>query len=823
MTNQIIKNISTLLFIVAIFITAGSLLISAQKVKPTPKPSTNLKPKATPKPKKTPVVLDEKKEFETAKAITYAPERINSLRGFKTNFPSSELQNRASELIVSAYAELAENSLKANELAEGNNFFKLAVKEIPVQVSDELFVNIILQFPTNLFYRGQQAEAVELTNMIEEKIGGTPKYLLGLATFFLGIENGEKAKNLAEKAITLDANSFAAYQTLGIASRINFDLNNAEVAYTKALELDSESIVSKRSLAEIKRSVGKPLEAETLYREILDKNSVDVISQTGLIIALFDAGKKVEAEAIIDNPNAKFPKNLQFLVSVAYWYAANNNSEKALEYAKQAVELEPRYVWAQIALSRALLLQNKPLEAERAMLAAKQYGNFPTLSYELAATRYQAGLYEEAVTELKTNFLVNENLIETKLGGRIQQKAATFIDLLSAERRASIFQPVAADNLETSQKLKYLLDFNLKLNSPTPSETELSKLADDFTAGNDKNQAFRQLYIASRLLDKKIAYEKVLKLSQLATTNVDESLKSPFASSALLADELIQSRASAISRGISVVIPEIPRLTLSNIMRSRIEEITGWTFYQQGKYVEAITRLKRASGIAPEKSAWWRSSTWRLGAAYDANLNQKEALENYVKVYKSSEPTFARRAIIEILYQKMNGNLVGLDEKLGDKGQVETVAKNNPSPTPEITPTPISTPEPTPTPTPTPEPVNPDINNQPENTSESRPRVVITSNLPPPQCSIVLSQESISLISGRQIGILIVIRGEGKIDQLSVTSSSPQDVTVSLEPDFVKGSNRGFFTFKSIGEKTGEFKITFELPCGKKEVLVKVR
>ncbi len=821
MINKIIKNISTLLFIVAFFLTVNSLSISAQKVKPTPKPSTNLKPKATPKPKKTPVVLDEKKEFETAKAITYAPERINMLRGFKAKFPNSELQNRASELIVSAYAELAENSLKANELIEGNNFFKLAVKEIPALVSDELFVNIILQFPTNLFYRGQQAEAVELANLIEEKIGGTPKYLLGLATFYLGIENGEKAKNLAEKAITLDSNSFAAYQTLGIASRINFDLQNAEVAYTKALELDSESIVSKRSLAEIKRSVGKPLESETLYREILDKNPDDVISQTGLIIALFDAGKKVEAEAIIDNPNAKFQKNLQFLVSVAYWYAANNNSERALEYAKQAVELEPRYVWAQIALSRALLLQNKPLEAERAMLAAKQYGNFPTLSYELAATRFQAGLYEEAVTELKTNFSVNENLIETKLGGRIPQKAATFIDLLSAERRASIFQPMAADNLETSEKLKYLLDFNLKLNSPTPSETELSKLADDFTAGNDKNQAFRQLYIASRLLEKKIAYEKVLKLTQLATNNVDTSLGSPFASSAILADELIQSRASAISRGITVVIPEIPRLTLSNIMRCRIEEITGWTFYQQGKYVEAITRLKRASGIAPEKSAWWRSSTWRLGAAFDANLNQKEALENYVKVYKSSEPTFARRAIIEILYQKMNGNLDGLDEKLGDKRQVETVAKNIPNPTPEVTPTPISTPEPTPTPTP--ELAKSETSNLPENSGESRPRVVITSDLPPPQCSIVLSQESVSLISGRQIGVLIVIQGEGKIDQLSVTSSSPLDISASLETDFVKGSNRGFFTFKSISEKTGEFKITFELPCGKKEVLVKVR
>jgi predicted Zn-dependent protease len=170
----------------------------------------------------------------------------------------------------------------------------------------------------------------------------------------------------------------------------------------KALEIEPTSVVTKRSLAEMKRASGKPNEAETLYRELLATNADDVSAQAGLILSLFDGEKQTVAEGELAKYIEKNPNDFYLAASVGYWYAAHNNSEKAIEFASRAVSLEPRFVWGQIALARGL--QKRPSEAEQSLLVARQYGNFPTLIYELATARVQAGFYEEAVNELKTGF-----------------------------------------------------------------------------------------------------------------------------------------------------------------------------------------------------------------------------------------------------------------------------------------------------------------------------------------------------------------------------------------------------------------------------------
>ena len=44
--------------------------------------------------------------------------------------------------------------------------------------------------------------------------------------------------------------------------------------------------------------------------------------------------------------------------------------------------------------------QKKPLDAERTLLGARRYGNFPTLEYEIASARLMAGFYRDAAEEL---------------------------------------------------------------------------------------------------------------------------------------------------------------------------------------------------------------------------------------------------------------------------------------------------------------------------------------------------------------------------------------------------------------------------------------
>lgn len=999
------KNFAVI-FLLLIF----SLTAFAQKPKPAKKPTPT-------KTTKTVVKLgNEKEEFEKAVAIADSNERIAALLKFAENFPNSTEKNRALELVVSARAAIGDEKLRLSDTQSGIELFKLAVTDAPIPMSDKLFSEIILQFPTNLFFRGQQTAALEIANLIEQKSAGSAKQLLALSTFYIGTENADEAKRLAEKAIALEPNFPAAFQTLGLAYRVNFQLEESANAYAKALELDQESLVSRRSLAEMKRATGKPNDAATLYREVLAKDSADVLAQTGLTLALFDADKRAEAEAEMNRSLETNPNNLMLLVGAAYWYAAHNEGVKAIELAEKAVALEPRYTWAHIALARGYLQQKRPVEAERALLIARQYGNFPTLDYEIASARMQAGFFREAAEELKKNFSVKGETVETKLGGRVLKQSDNFTELLSLERRASIFQMTAADNPENAAHLKALLNFNQKLEAEQSTDEEIAQTADEFIKGDDKMKFHRQLFAATILLQKSKALPKVFEIAQSAVGKSDDSLNVPNPSAAVLAEELYETRSLAISQNQLLNVPQVPRQTLSAILRGRIEEIAGWSLYRQNKTADAIVRLKRAVSVLPDKSAWWRSSWWRLGIALQADGKDSEALAAYIKSYPTDTPNALKYSIIEELYKKTNGNTDGLEAKIGVKpisSFSETIAQNTevktetkvsdtaekpiekPQPTPaipETTPTPEakpaseinsnpipenvplgeplkvekvaetkieSNPEPTSvptivptpeivsetkiknTPTPTPEikseiqpttenPVETIVQNSAnpaatevsvaENKSETpkssevqqpkeenannsnttkplfepiiitvpkqnikpektetqpsetpkvegienvdvkpetaavkentekpieiveEPKVENTSNetlvsdisrkrIADPKriqfiqpCTLVVSQENISLLNGGgSLGIVVSFEKGGDLKELTVSSGSPDDIEITYEPEIGALTNRAFFIVKSISSNVGDYKITFESPCAKKEIPVKVR
>ncbi|HXH69860.1 MAG TPA: tetratricopeptide repeat protein [Pyrinomonadaceae bacterium] len=906
---------------VLFFLILFSFTTFAQKPKPTKRTASPAKPIAA-------NVGNEKAEFEKAVGQKNAAERIAALQKFVENFSKSNEKTRALELVVSARAEIADEKLRLNDTASGIEFFKLAVKDAPNPVSDKLFTEILLQIPTNLFFRGQQAKAIEVARLVEQKVQGNANQLLGLATFYIGTENAAEARRLADKAIAINPNLPAAYQTLGLASRLNFQLDEAANAYAKALELDANSTVSKRSLAEMKRATGKTDDAIRLYREILAKDESDAAALTGLALSLFDAGKRTEAEAETVKLLEKNPNNLPLLVGAAYWYAAHEDGAKAVELAQKAVTVEPRYTWAHIALARGLLLQKRPLDAEKALLTARQYGNFPTLDYEIASVRLAAGFYREAAEELKKSFTLKEGLLQTRLGGRVLVEAKNFIELLSLERRASIFELLAADSSENADKIKSLLEFSQKLESADANESAVSEAADEFLKGDDKMKVHRQIFVANRLLENKKALPKVLELTKAAVGGVDSAMDVANPSAAILADELYDSRQIAMIRGQLIIVPDIPRQTLLNILRGRIEEISGWTLYRQGRTGEAVVRLKRAVSVLPEKSAWWRGSLWRLGSALDADGKSKEALDAYIKSYTNGEQDGAKRIVIELVYQKLNGSLDGLDQKIGAKPvttsaepitrteQAQAVAQKSvkeipaaqTSPAPELKATPKistelktvtkfspslaaeqtaaadaekkSTPElktkisPAVLPTesntekkPTIENQNPvttsDKSSKPlfepvviivpksetaklevkpdENVAEEEPlenksksvtrrqRVISEkkSDLQSEetaQCKITVSQENISLVKGGgNLGILVGFEEAGNLKQLMASSSSPNDIEVTLEPDIGAQSGRAFFVVKSISSNKGIYTVTFDAPCGKKNVSVKVR
>lgn len=612
---------------------------------------------------------DEKEEVELV-LTKPADQRIELLRAFIASHPQSVAVPRANELIVATHAVLGDQKLQAGDVEGGLREFQMAMSEAPADMSDQLFTEVLARIPMNLFLRGQRGKAVETARLAEAMTKQNPKRLLALVEFYQAVEDAGEANRLAELATQLAPDSAAAHQALGAARHIALRLNEAESEYARALALDPKLVAAKVALAHLKRDSGKNEEALTLYRELVQVDPRNQSARAGLVVSLLELGKKDEADQELNAAlqNKDHARNLPLLVGAAYWFIAHDNAARALELAQKAVAIEPRYSWAQIALARALVANRDPLSAERALRFARQYGRFPTLDYELASVLASVGLYDEAVQELGRSFALKDGQIETRLAGRNVARAASFTELLAPERRAAIFQPVAADSEANAKMLKGLLAFANALNTPegrTPNEDDLLAAAQSFIGGDDAMRTYRQVYVAGRLVKNRVALGSVVELLDKAMTGVETALSVPAATVAVQPDELSEMRARALAQGGTPDVPDAPRFALSGLLRGKIEDLAGLALFYSDKNDEAITRLRRAVSVSVEGTPLRVSSMWHLGSALEANGKNDQALLYYIKSYLAGTPDPARRAVIESVYKKVNGTLDGLDDKIG--------------------------------------------------------------------------------------------------------------------------------------------------------------
>ncbi|NOT48737.1 MAG: hypothetical protein HOP17_13435, partial [Acidobacteria bacterium] len=73
------------------------------------------------------------------------------------------------------------------------------------------------------------------------------------------------------------------------------------------------------------------------------------------------------------------------------------------------------------------------------------------------------------------------------------------------------------------------------------------------------------------------------------------------------------------------------------------------------------------------------------------------------------------------------------------------------------------------------------------------------------------------------LGILVSISGEGRTKDISASTTSPRDIEVRAEAEVEGTSGRRIYVIKSVSQNTGAYLVNFESPCGKKEIMVRVR
>lgn len=708
----------------------------------TSKTSRKTPAKATPTPKRlTPAEqaeldADESEEVELTLTLPLA-KRATTLREFLDTHPDSKSRARATELLISTHAALGDQALKAGDSAGGTQQLLQAIEQADLTVTDQLFTGVIAQIPMNLWVRGEHAAALTAAQNIEAKYGTDAKRLLNLAGFYLNIERGNDVIRVGEAAARIAPDEPEVHRVLALGYHISLRLDEAAAEYKRTLDLDPASKVSRGSLADLYRASGKAEEALALYNEQLAADPKDRAARAGKVISLFELDRQDEANRELEAALAEEPRNLPLLAGTAYWLAARNNHDKALELAYKAVGIESRYTWAQIALARALVGKNRPLDAERAMRHARNYGKFPTLAYELASVLSSMGLYEEAAEVLKESFSIKDDQIQTYLAGQLPASESGFLELLAPERRASIYQKTPADTAANAKSLKALLAFHTAITAEKIDESAAVATAREFASGNDNMRAFRQLYAASRLLRHNIAVPTVIELADEARKASDDAVKAPSATLATQADEYTALRSRAIAAGNVPDVAEAPQNVLATILKGRIEDLTGWALLDQGKHSEAIAHLKQAAKTLPSGTPSWRTALWHLGAALEQTDQKQEALDYYIKSFNAGDPDPIRRSVIEQLYKKVNGSLDGLDQKISGGGFITTStdapttaaaapvsapsttgATASPTPSAETSPTPEPSPVETPKPE-TPKPASP-VSNLPMSEEEAR-------------------------------------------------------------------------------------------------------
>ena len=768
--------------------------------------TTRVRPTAAATKTKTPVVkktpeqikeeqLDEIDEVELTLTKPLA-ERAVKLKQFLDTHPTSVARPRAVELLISTHAALGDQQLKNGDTAGGIDQLLRAIDEADVSITDKLFSGVVVQIPTNLYLRGERDASFRAAQKIETKFGANPKRLLEVANFYLGVERSSDTVRLGEAAVKLAPDLADAHRILALGYHLSLRLDEAATEYKKTLELDPANKVSRGSLADLYRASGKSEDALALYNEQLTADPKDRAARAGKVISLLELSRTDEANSALEAAFAGDQLNLPLLTGTAYWFAAHEDYAKAFELARRAIKIEPRYTWAQIALSHAYLGLKSPLDAERAIRFARQYGKFPTLSYELANVLASMGLYDEAVEALNESFTIKDDQIETYLAGTVPAHESGFIELLAPERQASIYQRTAADNPANAKRLKALLALSAAL---TPGDKEkvneaaAVEAAKEFAAGTDSMRAFRQMYAANHLLRNGVGVTTALEFIDEARKATDEALKVPVLTLAVQAEEYRDMRASAISNGNVPDVAPAPAEVLANIFKGRLEDLEGWALFNQEKYPEAITHLKQASETLPSQTPAWRNALWHLGVALEQSGQKEQALDAYIKSYSGGRVESVRRSVIEKLYKQINGSLDGLDKRIGMEvlggNTTAPATTTTPEPTTTTTGQPVATPEATPAETPKPETPKPETE-----TPKSEPTP--TPAPAAPESSQPTSDESLKNAASRlrstiKITGRIVDSNQTGMANVTVVLISPSGTVLASTTD-----NDGNYSFK---------------------------
>jgi len=609
-------------------------------------------------------------------AIEDPAARDAALRKFiQTNNASEQIQT-AREAIVIRRAQLAESALGRNDVERAMENFRRAVAMAPERGADRFFEETVIRIPFALSARGYRNEAVEIARELERRFAKEPSRLALLGEFFMTIEAPGDAIRALEAASKLAGENAKLDRLLGAAYRMGLRLDDAIAKYRLATSLDAKDKRAHYELANLYRARGAYADAIELFRKQLEITPEHSPSYKGMALAYLaqgDEGRMAEAldqaRSIGGSPE-EITGDVYLQTQLAFHYLSQNKLKQAQQAVAAALLVEPRYSWARIAAAEADLANGKYFEAERNLIAARSYANFPTLYFTLGKLYLAVDDFDGALEQFSKAFDYSpQGRFTARLGGVFDARTDNLKELLSREHQAAIFLAEPPTRDDTFKIAEALVRFNTSLraikaamNSSSTGETgdgvkgaaenaaearrglvkEMELAAADFIEAEGSRRSFRTLSVAERLAHAGVSTGLAVELAEQA---------------------LGLAQAATEPEGSLREYPNYDRNGRLAIFRGRALSAKGWALFKAGKNSEAaaaLTESTQAFGSLPEG----RRALWRLATVKETQGELKEALDLYISAYDAGAGSELDRAVIESLYRKINGSLEGLDKRL---------------------------------------------------------------------------------------------------------------------------------------------------------------
>ena len=301
-----------------------------------------------------------------------------------------------------------------------------------------------------------------------------------------------KSHDAISKAIQLNNALPEAQASLGLCILGGGDNTEAARQFQKAIELDPEYSGAYLLLANLLRDQGYLSEATRVYTQALalDPLNPSILENQAMLFTF--QGRFEKAIEQLTDLDIKNPGRLSGTLALSQVWARSGNNEKALDFARIAVELAPQ---SPVALA-VLVDKNARL------------GNFDQARTELVRMNKFASNNETAITTTMRFYLMTGNiealnqLAASRLEGILENKgmagteflfhrvgwAAMARLLLGDARRArelfeiGIPEPAELDPSPSSVRTLALFARALKLDGDSEKASEIAKLADQLAA-----------------------------------------------------------------------------------------------------------------------------------------------------------------------------------------------------------------------------------------------------------------------------------------------------------------------------------------------------